>query len=90
MVNNVTDRNPRHERTDFDKMGRGWYSGFLFGKFGAVAQFGRALPWHGRGQGFDPPQLHFLFAEVAELVYALVSKTSSLTAVRVRFPSSAF
>ncbi len=29
------------------------------------------------------------FAEVAELVYALVSKTSSLTAVRVQLPSSA-
>ncbi len=30
-----------------------------------------------------------LFAEVAELVYALVSKTSGLTAVWVRFPPSA-
>ncbi len=26
--------------------------------FGAVAQFGRALAWHARGQGFDPPRLH--------------------------------
>ena len=29
-------------------------------KFGAIAQFGRALPWHGRGQGFDPPWLHVI------------------------------
>ena len=28
---------------------------------GAVAQFGRAPEWHSGGQGFDPPQLHFLF-----------------------------
>ena len=25
---------------------------------GAVAQLARALPWHGRGQGFESPQLH--------------------------------
>ena len=25
---------------------------------GAVAQFGRALEWHSRGQEFDPPRLH--------------------------------
>ncbi len=29
-------------------------------KFGAVAQLARALPWHGRGQGFKSPQLHHL------------------------------
>ena len=28
---------------------------------GAVAQFGRALAWHARGQGFDPPRLHQMF-----------------------------
>ena len=28
----------------------------------------------------------FIFAKVAELVYALVSKTSGLTAVRVQLP----
>ena len=27
---------------------------------GAVAQLARALPWHGRGQGFESPQLHLL------------------------------
>ena len=27
---------------------------------------GRALAWHARGQGFDPPQLHQLPAEVSE------------------------
>ncbi len=84
----------------FDKFFGRWYINVLFlgGRFvppfGAVAQFGRALAWHARGQGFDPPRLHQVycnsFAEVAELVYALVSKTSSFTAVRVRFPSSAF
>ena len=28
---------------------------------GAVAQLARALPWHGRGQGFESPQLHQVF-----------------------------
>ena len=103
---------------------------------------GRALAWHARGQGFNPPQLHkncwAIFVEsceaqdkstwakqdqlewillrqilnvfgfaglslnpsnkefvviqagVAELVYALVSKTSLFTEVRVRFPPPAF
>jgi hypothetical protein len=32
----------------------------------------------------------FIFAKVAELVYALVSKTSHFTVVRVRFPPLAF
>jgi hypothetical protein len=41
-------------------------------------------------RGSIPLDSTFFFAEVAELVYALVSKTSSFTAVRVRFPSSAF
>ena len=54
--------------------------------FGVVAQFGRAPAWHAGGQGFNPPQLHQIFAKVAELVYALVSKTSGLTAVRVQLP----
>ena len=27
-------------------------------RFGAVAQLVERLPWHGRGQGFDSPQLH--------------------------------
>ena len=62
----------------------------FFKKYGVVAQFGRAPAWHAGGQGFDPPQLHLIFAKVAELVYALVSKTSGLTAVRVRFPPLAF
>ncbi len=25
---------------------------------GVVAQLARALPWHGRGRGFEPLQLH--------------------------------
>ena len=25
---------------------------------GTVAQFGSALPWHGRGRRFDPDQVH--------------------------------
>ena len=25
---------------------------------GPIAQFGRALEWHSRGQGFDSPYLH--------------------------------
>ena len=60
----------------------------LFVFNGVVAQFGRAPAWHAGGQGFNPPQLHFsyFFAKVAELVYALVSKTSGLTAVRVQLP----
>src|SRR5437763_11296128 len=28
---------------------------------GPVAQFGSALPWHGRGRRFDPDQVHHLF-----------------------------
>ena len=28
---------------------------------GPVAQFGSALPWHGRGRRFDPDQVHQLF-----------------------------
>ena len=59
----------------------------LASHLGAVAQFGRAPAWHAGGQEFNPPRLHiYFFAKVAELVYALVSKTSGLTAVRVRFP----
>ena len=30
----------------------------VFGFGGAVAQLGRALEWHSRGQGFDSPRLH--------------------------------
>jgi PD-(D/E)XK endonuclease len=29
-------------------------------RLGAVAQLGRALPWHGRGRGFESHQLHSL------------------------------
>ena len=58
----------------------------LASHLGAVAQFGRAPAWHAGGHEFNPRRLHFIFAKVAELVYALVSKTSSFTAVRVRFP----
>lgn len=25
-----------------------------------VSSFGRALPWHGRGEEFEPPTLHHL------------------------------
>src|SRR5947209_6021471 len=28
---------------------------------GPVAQFGSALPWHGRGRRFDPDQVHQFF-----------------------------
>ena len=28
------------------------------GSYGLVAQLARALPWHGRGQGFESPQVH--------------------------------
>ena len=37
-------------------------------------------------RGSIPLNSTFIFAKVAELVYALVSKTSGLTAVRVQLP----
>src|SRR5438270_8293993 len=33
---------------------------------GPVAQFGSALPWHGRGRRFDPDQVHHLFNNLAD------------------------
>jgi hypothetical protein len=38
--------------------------------FGDIAQFGRALEWHSRGQGFDPPYLHNIKAE--EILFFLL------------------
>ncbi len=29
-----------------------------WGESGPIAQFGRALEWHSRGQEFDPPWVH--------------------------------
>ena len=26
---------------------------------GASSSFGRALPWHGRGEGFESPEVHY-------------------------------
>lgn len=39
---------------------------------GAVAQPGRALAWHARGQGFKSPQLHFLL--IADQFTRLISR----------------
>ena len=43
-----------------------------------------------RRSGVQSPSTPLEFAKVAELVYALVSKTSGLTAVRVQLPPLAF
>ncbi len=33
------------------------------GKYGGLWRSGSALPWHGRGRGFDSRQLHQLFTK---------------------------
>ena len=68
----------------FDKSTAQWYIGY---SFGAVAQLWESACMacrRSRVQSSSAPP--FIFAKVAELVYALVSKTSSFTAVRVLLP----
>src|SRR5262249_15622932 len=47
---------------------------------------GRALPWHGRGQGFDSPQLHFIALDEEERAWheVLDSGCRSLVASSIR------
>lgn len=35
----------------------------------ALSSFGRALPWHGRGEGFDSPRVH---NSILYRIYALL------------------
>jgi hypothetical protein len=41
------------------RLGSAGYHHFL--RRGPVAQFGSALEWHSRGQGFDSPPVHQIF-----------------------------
>jgi hypothetical protein len=76
----------------FDKILSRWYSSVSFLK---ISHFwGRSSVWESacmacRRSGVQSPSAPLFIAEVAELVYALVSKTSRFTAVWVRFPPSA-
>ena len=46
-----------------------WYNFLAIGtSVGAVAQFGRALPWHGRGRGFESHRLHQISEYLMEAV----------------------
>lgn len=69
----ASDGHPAHERVNRSKCGshfgcmaphrRGRILGGTTKFFicGPVAQFGSALPWHGRGRRFDPDQVHHKF-----------------------------
>ena len=38
-------------------------------KVWGVSSFGRALPWHGRGEEFEPPTLHHLLQKSPILAF---------------------
>ena len=48
-------------------------STFYF-SIGAVAQLARALPWHGRGQGFESPQLHHSSSPERRMPFVVLMK----------------
>lgn len=47
---------------------------------GPIAQLARALPWHGRGQGFEPPWVH---QNMEEILTSIGDSTVSVCAVFV-------
>ena len=68
---------------DFLWKSRGYLAKIPF--FWAVSSFGRALPWHGRGEEFDSPTVHFWTFGIFAPIVQRIERSRPKGAMYVRF-----
>src|SRR6185312_13059926 len=57
------------------RRGQGSVGFEVFCREWGCGEVGSALPWHGRGQGFEPPQLHHVLASGDRAAAPLLPRT---------------